>query len=1366
MGKGISKGRSRRKRASAAVRFLRREGRKLCAAALCTSLVFGSIANTAVAADKNTDKDVEFKLSRGSLYKALQEAVLEGNTVEEEFAFVGEEADVYEELLEADGDLYELTSAVKNSEKDLKLRVFARLDQEIELDSAYEVDGSEEIVFLLTNSSEKNRNAVIYVDEKYTEPIEVVSGGTVGVTGKNTGAGPAAEMNGAAASGAGTGTAAGGSSSGGGSASGGGSSAGGGSASGSGNSAGGGSVSGGSSAGGGNALSGGSGTGSGDTDITIGREDSDEQGSAVEKDSDVSIVDKEDGGSADIVIDVDTDRDDTDQKETGTAGNETAAGGSHESGTGTGSGSESGTGTGSGSNAGNGSGSGSESGSEAGSGSGNGTGAEAGSGSVNETGKESGSGSGSGMGTDTGSAGAGSDRADGGAGAGGNTSSDSSTGTNGAGTGSAGSGSTGTGSTSSGSASSGSTGTGSTGSGSASTGSASSGSAGTGSSSTGGTDAGSAGAGSASTGSASSGSAGSGSSGTGSTGTGSTGSGSTGAGSAGSGNARSGGRDTGRSEASVSIRPAYRVMAAGVASPSTATRSDADENLLEGTLYHAVQLENDGAAAFVVDAEELGLDDPALMKLATPSNADYAFTAELDQVIVHVYSGKNVLPEEAELRVTELTEDDEETADKFQEAKDALDEAGKKYDGLKVYDVSFFDETGEEIEPDGDVLVSMEWKPGALPENADLNTLTVQHLAETKDGIVVETVAATDDEADGNVAVSDTSHVVAEFGISSFSSITMLYDLEPFSVTGVTIRDDIFETGSLTAVVTGTGEAASAQYQWYVSEDGSTWTEIEDTATVDSREESFYVARDGAQKYFKVRVTGTDGSYAVSDGFKVDYYDALQNGSFEEPGVYDVSGRLFYFPSSSGDGGSFFLHVPNGTEGLEWKTTAYGPNFNSSSNDYFIEIADGSKKSYYGYQNNSQVVFNIAGAADGDQFAELNCQVPGALYQDILTQPGSTLYWGLEHAGRQGEDTMAVIISDTKSLKADWNPSANNYNERPDDVQAVLTDSPGSWNYHAGSYTVPEGQYVTRFYFVAVYAAGGERDGNLLDNISFSKDVPNPPSAKGNLMITKTAENVEEGIVPAESFVFEVKDPDGAVTEIKLPTAEGAWSYVMAGLEPGSYVVTEKTDQMAELDGYSYVKTRCSLDGATPEDKEEITAEVRAKNSTTADFINTYQKQLSLQVMKKVTGNMGDTSADYSFTASVVRDGKDITAEADKTFTLKDNNSNPNSLHVIRGLNPGDVVTVTETGREDGYSTTIVVSKGTGNSSSEQAIYSTGTNGIQDDTEIVFTNDKTVAAPTGIFTSRHPYLLMLAAAALCGAGWLLIGYGRKRREQR
>ena len=50
-------------------------------------------------------------------------------------------------------------------------------------------------------------------------------------------------------------------------------------------------------------------------------------------------------------------------------------------------------------------------------------------------------------------------------------------------------------------------------------------------------------------------------------------------------------------------------------------------------------------------------------------------------------------------------------------------------------------------------------------------------------------------------------------------------------------------------------------------------------------------------------------------------------------------------------------------------------------------------------------------AYDGGQFAELNCQAYGALYQDVLTVPGATLNWSLAHAGRDGTDTMALLIA-------------------------------------------------------------------------------------------------------------------------------------------------------------------------------------------------------------------------------------------------------------------------------------------------------------------------------------------------------------------
>lgn len=341
----------------------------------------------------------------------------------------------------------------------------------------------------------------------------------------------------------------------------------------------------------------------------------------------------------------------------------------------------------------------------------------------------------------------------------------------------------------------------------------------------------------------------------------------------------------------------------------------------------------------------------------------------------------------------------------------------------------------------------------------------------------------------------------------------------------VVLKDEILTKGSLTAEVSGTTESDQIAYQWQVSEKGQ-WKDIEDTATVDSRKQSYEVARDGAQKTFRVKVTVNEAVTVYSSEYKVNYYDKLQNGSFETPKVSDA-GTLTYK-------NAHFIQVANGTNNLYWKTTAKGAYFGAGNQkDYYIEIADGSRSYYGNTVNDPKPVYNISSAAQENQFAELNCEEPGALYQDVLTEPGTVLHWGLEHAGRWGTDTMAVIISDTKSMSSDWNPAGSGFDQSNPDVQAVLSDEAGKWTYHYGDYTVPAGQYVTRFYFVAVEAANGNlSNGNLLDNISFGKDLPNPPAKTGNLMITKQVEGIAASQVPDESFTFQVKRGEEVIEEV------------------------------------------------------------------------------------------------------------------------------------------------------------------------------------------------------------------------------------------
>lgn len=163
-------------------RFWNRDGRRLCAAALCVSMVLGNVANTAIAGDEGLNTPYEFKLSSYDLYDAIQTAVSEDHRADLK-EFQGTAAEDYRAMADS-LDLFELNLSGADHEGALKLRAFAELSDEIEFSdegvSEYILDGSEKIYFLLTNTSDLERKAVISVDEKkYTDVIKVAPAGAV-----------------------------------------------------------------------------------------------------------------------------------------------------------------------------------------------------------------------------------------------------------------------------------------------------------------------------------------------------------------------------------------------------------------------------------------------------------------------------------------------------------------------------------------------------------------------------------------------------------------------------------------------------------------------------------------------------------------------------------------------------------------------------------------------------------------------------------------------------------------------------------------------------------------------------------------------------------------------------------------------------------------------------------------------------------------------------------------------------------------------------------------------------------------------------------------------------------------------------------
>ena len=116
-------------------------------------------------------------------------------------------------------------------------------------------------------------------------------------------------------------------------------------------------------------------------------------------------------------------------------------------------------------------------------------------------------------------------------------------------------------------------------------------------------------------------------------------------------------------------------------------------------------------------------------------------------------------------------------------------------------------------------------------------------------------------------------------------------------------------------------------------------------------------------------------------------------------------------------------------------------------------------------------------SADGNQHAELNANQVSTLYQDLPTSPGLTLDWSLFHRGRNGVDTMQVLIGA---------PGGTLPAQKPDGQTGANIADGKAWGFYTGTYTVPAGQGTTRFAFKSVSAAGGNAAiGNFLDGISF-----------------------------------------------------------------------------------------------------------------------------------------------------------------------------------------------------------------------------------------------------------------------------------------
>lgn len=471
---------------------------------------------------------------------------------------------------------------------------------------------------------------------------------------------------------------------------------------------------------------------------------------------------------------------------------------------------------------------------------------------------------------------------------------------------------------------------------------------------------------------------------------------------------------------------------------------------------------------------------------------------------------------------------------------------------------------------------------------------------------------------------------------------------------------------------------------------GSTWNIVKDeTGTHLYPALDLNKANVDIRRWYKVQVLKDGNVISTTDPIQVPYYASLQNGSFETPNMLELA------PDDAMD-------VPNGTTGLVWKTTG---------DDGQIEIIN----SLFGYSthgvgtltsNTTKSNYGSTKIPDGDQYVELNAEQPGALYQTVLTAPGSTLYWKLSHRGRPYErktgqwynsnttywdngawrkywpndsDTMYLIIAPTdkvanittQSQLEDLIKNKATYEKEGYFFQKISSKVTQDWQEVSGQYTVPDKAYLTNFFFAAYSTATGSVSvGNLLDNVSFSTKLPAPDPSKANIEVQKIVDGVQQKDLKDYHVKIELQewtDAEGWKTKqqdtLNFDMNIGSASTIFKNIDAEKKYRIIETPSFDGTTGNSYKNLTSRVyvvDNGNSSEETEYTSDgviidATDRHNYQVTLTNTYAPEyVSLTVEKLVESNMGNEDQNsFAFTATVKVNGEDVTSQIAGDYTVK-----------------------------------------------------------------------------------------------------------------
>ena len=428
---------------------------------------------------------------------------------------------------------------------------------------------------------------------------------------------------------------------------------------------------------------------------------------------------------------------------------------------------------------------------------------------------------------------------------------------------------------------------------------------------------------------------------------------------------------------------------------------------------------------------------------------------------------------------------------------------------------------------------------------------------------------------------------------------------------------------------------------------------------------------------------------ATSSVYNVTGYYEVQNGSFETPSVTELH---------SGTNNWQFSNENYKKLKGAWQTTgtANASEYSDSEGADIEIVTTESDNTLDGYSWHGDEI-----AADGNQFAELNCETAGALYQDVLTTPGEVLNYQVAHRARgtngddtsaEEKDTMYVVAMSSEmaqniTTQAQVLDVVNNKENYPGAMVATYTDGDRSWTTHQGTYTVASNQYSTRFFFVAGNTASNNLTvGNFfIDNVRFTRDRLTPAAGTANITVTKTITGLSaaDADTLANKLSFKVGDVS------TLSYNDMTWTYEN-GVYRGSTIVNIPQDKCDDINieetgtldvsGYTrntsiFVDSTVAGSGIT-----STNMNIAVGNSKSVEFKNNYSqnggsgetvesKMLHEKYIKRNTNGTYDITLNASGTigSDVKKAFVDIVLVVDTSGSMKGDNltSTKNAINAL-----------------------------------------------------------------------------------------------------